>query len=199
MMGAIYLAERALGWLQFQGWAWESRSWLQVLAGTVGGLALFVSVGFQEELFSRGYHLQNMAEGLTLPWGVLLSSAFFGLLHLANPHATWAAVTGILAAGCFLAYAWIRTRHLWLSIGLHVGWNFFEGTVFGFAVSGTGGFNMIQQTVVGPISVTGGPFGPEAGLIILPAMALGAALILFYTRRRIPDRPTSEATTDPAS
>ena len=184
VMGVVYLAEWRLGWLQFQGWAWESLPGAGVLAGLLGSLALFVCVGFQEELFSRGYHLQNLAEGLNLPWAVLLSSAIFGVLHLANPHATWAAAAGILVAGYFLAYGWIRTRRLWLSIGLHIGWNFFEGTIFGFAVSGTRGFNLIRQTVAGPVWITGGLFGPEAGTIVLPAIALGAALIWAYTRRR---------------
>jgi CRISPR/Cas system-associated protein Csm6 len=71
-----------------------------------------------------------------------------------------------------------------LSIGLHIGWNFFEGTVFGFQVSGSTFFRLIIQSVKGPELITGGDFGPEAGLIVLPAMLLGAGLIYAYTHNR---------------
>ena len=60
-------------------------------------------------------------------------------------------------------------------MGLHTGWNFFEGTVFGFPVSGLGDFpRIIDQAVNGPARITGGLFGPEAGLVLLPALLLGA-------------------------
>ena len=57
--------------------------------------------------------------------------------------------------------------------------------MFGFAVSGTNSFRLIRQTVDGPDLWTGGAFGPEAGLIVLPALALGAGLIRVYTRSRV--------------
>lgn len=197
LFGLIYAAEYAAGWLTYEGTALQTGSLLTALGGLGVGLAVFVLVGWQEELLSRGYHLQNLVDGLNLPLGVLISSGVFALLHLANPGANWASTLGILAAGYFLAYGWIRTGRLWLSIGLHIGWNFFEGTVFGFPVSGTGGFNFIHQTVNGPELVTGGVFGPEAGLVVLPAMGLGAIAIWWFTRRRtgISGRPPKTAPT----
>jgi hypothetical protein len=73
---------------------------------------------------------------------------------------------------------------LWLPIGLHLGWNFFEGNIFGFPVSGLDTFRLIRHSINGPTWLTGGPFGPEAGLIILPAMALGIWLMIIFTRGR---------------
>jgi membrane protease YdiL (CAAX protease family) len=185
-MGLIFLFEWLMGWVRVDGWAWQGGAWLSTLVGLLSALILWTSVGIQEEVLSRGYHLQNLADGLNLPWGLFLSSAIFGALHLANPNATWLAALGVLAAGYFLAFGWLRTRQLWLSIGLHIGWNFFEGTVFGFPVSGMGGFNLLRQTVAGPTLVTGGAFGPEAGLVVLPALGFGAVLLWAYTRRRLP-------------
>jgi hypothetical protein len=150
----------------------------------VGTLIVYVAVGYYEELLSRGYHLQNLADGLNLPLGLMLSSAVFSVAHLTNPGAKLLSVIGIFAAGFFLAYGWLRTRQLWIPIGLHIGWNFFQGTVFGFPVSGLGGFHLIRQTVAGPEVVTGGAFGPEAGLAGLAAMGIGAGLIWLYTRQR---------------
>ena len=150
----------------------------------LGTFIVFILVGWNEELISRGYHLQTIASGTNLFWGVLISSSVFGLAHLGNPNATWISAAGILFAGIFLAYGLLRTGQLWLSIGLHIGWNFFEGPIFSFPVSGLSTFQLARITVHGPVLWTGGDFGPEAGLIVLPALVLGAGLIYLYTRER---------------
>ncbi|MGB8981066.1 MAG: type II CAAX endopeptidase family protein, partial [Anaerolineales bacterium] len=131
-MGLIYLVMLGLGWLTFEGFAWEFDPIGAVISGVLTFLFVFVLVGWHEELLSRGYHLQTLASGINLFWGVIISSAVFGLLHLGNPNATWLSTAGIFFAGLYLAYGYIRTKQLWLSIGLHIGWNFFEGVVFGF-------------------------------------------------------------------
>jgi membrane protease YdiL (CAAX protease family) len=184
MMGLIYLALSSMGWLHFDGFAWQQVSLPAVIGNFLLAVLLFVMVAWNEELLSRGYELQTLASGINLFWGVVLSSIVFGLLHLANPNATWLSAVGIFFAGLFLAYAYLRTGQLWLSIGLHFGWNLFEGPVFGFPVSGLGVFHITNITVSGPTLWTGGAFGPEAGLIILPAIAIGAALIHLYSRLR---------------
>ena len=180
MMGFIYLIQWALGWLTFDGFAWETDDLLTVLGGAVGMFIVFTLVGWNEELLSRGYHLQTLASGLNLFWGVLISSAVFGVLHLGNPNATWISAAGIFFAGLFLATGYLTTRQLWLSIGLHIGWNFFEGVVFGFPVSGLDIYRLMHITVDGPELWTGGAFGPEAGLVVLPGLVLGVVLILVY-------------------
>jgi membrane protease YdiL (CAAX protease family) len=177
LMGAIFLVELAFGWLKFDGFA-------TIDAASLGYWAfVFILVGWYEELLSRGYWLQNLEDGLGTQWAVFISSAIFGLAHLSNPNASWIAVLGILGAGYFLAFGYLRTRHLWLPIGLHIGWNFFEGPVFSFPVSGLDTARLLNHTVSGPELITGGAFGPEAGLIVLPALLLGALLIHLYTKR----------------
>lgn len=183
MMGLIYLLEWAFGWLHFSGFAWETQSAAQVAGNLLGAFALFAIVGWQEELISRGYHLQNLAEGLNLPWGLAISSALFALAHLLNPNFSLMALVGLFASGIFLAYGYLRTRRLWLSIGLHIGWNFFEGTIFGFPVSGAAFFTLVRQSVNGPALFTGGAFGPEAGLTLLPSLLLGIILIHKFTEK----------------
>jgi membrane protease YdiL (CAAX protease family) len=188
MMGLIYLGMYLMGWIRFEGFAWQNQPPLTALANFLLMLFIFILVGWNEELLSRGYHLQTLASGLNLAWGVILSSAVFGLLHIFNPNATWVSAVGILLAGLFLAYAYLRTRRLWLSIGLHIGWNLFEGVAFGFPVSGIAVYPLTRITVSGPALWTGGAFGPEAGLVVLPALLLGAALIYSYTRRTATDK-----------
>ena len=180
-MGLIYLLMTALGWVTFEGFAWEFDSLGTVLGNTLLFFLIFVGVAWSEELLSRGYHLQTLANGLNVFWGVVISSAVFGALHLGNPNATWVSAAGIFLAGLFFAYGYLRTRQLWLPIGMHLGWNFFEGVVFGFPVSGLDIYPLARIMVSGPEIWTGGAFGPEAGLIVIPALLAGAGLINFYT------------------
>jgi membrane protease YdiL (CAAX protease family) len=182
VMAAIFEAEWLLGWLTVESFAWEIQPRPEAAVELAIWFLIFAVVGWQEELLSRGYWLQNLADGLNLQWALFISSALFALMHAGNPNASWVAIIGLFAAGYFLAYGYVLTRQLWLSIGLHIGWNFFEGNVFGFQVSGLDTFRLIHQTVHGPELWTGGAFGPEAGLIVLPAMVLGAVLIYGYVR-----------------
>jgi membrane protease YdiL (CAAX protease family) len=183
-MGFIYFVMFSLGWLTFEGFAWQFDPVNTVVTNVLIFFVGFLLVGWNEELLSRGYHLQAIASGLNLFWGVVISSAVFGILHLGNPNATWVSAAGIFFAGLFLAYGYIRTRQLWLPIGLHIGWNFFEGVVFGFPVSGFNFYKLTRIKVTSPELWTGGAFGPEAGLIVLPSLIVGGALIYWFTRNR---------------
>ncbi len=182
MMGFIFVLHLLFGWIQGAAYAWETQPSGAVLGQMGFWLLVFLLVGWKEELWMRGYWLQNLADGINVPWAVFLSSAVFGLLHLGNPNATWVSALGILVAGVFLALPWVWMRRLWLSIGLHLGWNFFEGVVFGFPVSGIDTFRLITPSIRGPVLWTGGAFGPEAGLVLLPAILLGIALVWGYVR-----------------
>jgi len=183
VMGLIFLIEWSLGWLSFDGFAWDTDPLSKVVLSTLFYLGGFILVGWNEELLFRGYRLQNLADGLNLILGVILSSLWFGIAHLVNPNSEskiFVAV-GIFLAGIFLAYGYISTKQLWLPMGMHLGWNLFEGVGFGFPVSGLDVYHLTRITVSGPEVWTGGAFGPEAGLIVIPGMLLGAILIYIYS------------------
>lgn len=185
MMGVIFLVELAFGWLHIEGFAWQAdssaRLWQDIFLVTL----LFILVGWTEELLSRGYHLQNLVEGLNLPVGVILSSLIFAILHQDNPSFSLGAFLGLFFAGLFFCFAYYRIGNLWVPIGLHIGWNIFEGVVFGFQVSGLVNLpKLIRQSVAGPDWVTGGAFGPEAGLILAGGLLVGIGLLHIYQRLR---------------
>ena len=184
-MGFVYAFMLGLGWLTFEGFAWQFDPLNVIVTGVITMLVIFILGGWTEELLSRGYHLQTIANGTNLFWGAVISSALFGLIHLGNPNATLVGAAGIFLAGLFFAYAYLRTKQLWLPIGMHIGWNFFEGVVFGFPVSGLDIYALARITVHGPELWTGGAFGPEAGLILLPALLVGGLLVYLYTKGRL--------------
>ncbi len=183
MMAFIYAVELALGWARFDGYAWQApiADWLPRILDWV---AVFLMVGWYEELLNRGYWLVNLSEGLNRILAALITSIAFALLHANNPSASYASTAGLFVSGFWFAYTAFASRGLWLPVGAHIGWNIFEGVVFGFPVSGLTTATLIRQTPLGPELWTGGPFGPEAGLILLPALALGMLAVWGYTRKR---------------
>jgi membrane protease YdiL (CAAX protease family) len=141
-----------------------------------------------EEMPFRGYLFQNLREA----WGnwpaLIVTSLVFAALHLTNPGAKadlGMTIAGIAAAGALFGLSVMLTGSLWLAFGCHFAWNFFEGPVFGFPVSGEsfGSANILAQTVTGPQWFTGGSFGPEAGASSLIALAAGAGALYALYRR----------------
>src|SRR5829696_972397 len=184
LMGVIYLIELSMGWLHFESFAWQTEEPSMVISQTLRYFLVYLLVAWNEELIYRGYILQSLVSGLNLRWGILLSSVYFGLEHLSNPNSTGMAVAGIFILALLFVYAYLRTGQLWLPIGMHLGWNFFQSSVFGFPVSGFDRLGLFHITVSGPGLWTGGAFGPEAGLVVLPACLLGAVLIHWFTKQR---------------
>lgn len=192
---AIFGVEWALGWVEVVDVFVVRRPEQPFLLAVLTPLTVFVAVGVYEELLARGYWLRNVAEGLggvLGPRGALLtawvvSSALFGLAHAFNPNATLVSTINLVAAGLFLGLGTVLTGSLAISIGLHVTWNFAEGILFGFPVSGQTAFATAQVLAIeqhGPDVWTGGAFGPEAGLLTLVGMALGSAATVAWVRRR---------------
>ena len=195
LMTGIFLVELALGWVTVTGSFRTSSPGIPFVPAILLPLAAFVLVGIYEELFSRGYQLRNMAEGLNYPglgprgavlaaWG--LSSVLFGVLHALNPNADMISVTNITLAGLMLGAGYVLTGDLAMPIGLHIAWNFFQGSVFGFPVSGLNppGATLVVTEQAGPGIWTGGLFGPEGGLLVTVATLTGILLTVLWMRLR---------------
>ena len=133
-----------------------------------------------EEIVFRGVVYRRLEERIGTTIALVVSAAAFGLVHAGNPGANWASTLAIaLESGVLLALAYAATRSLWLPIGLHLGWNFTEGGIFGAAVSGGQFSGLITATLAGPPLITGGAFGPEASLAAL-VVSLSASIALAW-------------------
>lgn len=184
LMSGIFVVEWALGWLVVTDTFQPAPGVASFDEGILRSVMLFVAVGIQEELVSRGWLLRGLGECLglgrlsparALALGLMASSVLFGLGHAGNPNATPVSTFNIVLAGLLLGFGYVVTGRLALPIGLHITWNFFQGSVFGLPVSGqkVEASTFLATRQAGPELWTGGDFGPEAGLIGLIAMAAG--------------------------
>ena len=178
----IFLALLALGFIE------DVRLGIgaaDMVAALLPAFAITVLVGYWEELVFRGYLLQNMIEGLGLTVAVVLSCLLYGAVHAMNDNAGVVSTLIIVLFGYLRIYGYLATRLLWLSMGMHIGWNFFQAPVFGFPASG----HVEAQTLVaheraGPEWLSGGDFGPEASVIIVPVLLLALWLMRAWASRQ---------------
>lgn len=142
-------------------------------------LMVFLLVGVGEEVLFRGI-IFRMIDKRWGTWAALVISALiFGFVHLTNQNATvWSSFAIAIEAGLLLGAAYKWSGSLWLPIGIHWAWNFFQGPVFGFAVSGgEREYSLVQPLIDGPVWMTGGAFGAEASV---PAVVFGLAFALLF-------------------
>ena len=141
--------------------------------------------GLGEELLLRGLALQALRRGFGDVAAVAISSLAFGALHLFNPGATWVAALLVALVGAWFGALMIRTGSVWLPMGVHVAWNFFEGFVFGQPVSGNlpGTSLFVAGVAERPGFWSGGAFGPEAAGWTAFVLVAGLALTLGLPRR----------------
>lgn len=189
VMALMFFALLWAGFIEFQGFTWWTdepvgsanlgAAALPAILATVFELAI---VAWWEELVFRGYLFQNTVSGLGLTGSIVLLSLVFGVLHGMNPNATVLSTALIAVTTPQLVYAYLKTGQLWLPIGIHWGWNFFQASVFGFAASGQTSPTMIAQSPTAPDWLSGGAFGAEGSILILPVTVLSMVAIHYWVR-----------------
>src|SRR5690625_3212677 len=149
-------------------------------------LIIFIFVGFFEEMFFRGYIMRTMESRGNQKWLIYVVSALvFSLVHGTNPNVSILGLINIMFVGLLFAYMFDKTNSLWLPIGYHITWNFFQGNVFGFPVSGITphGIYIIDVSGGSPV-LTGGAFGPEGGLMATIVILFGFVATHLYVRKK---------------
>ena len=134
--------------------------------------------GITEEIVSRGILFRLTEEGLGTWIALAVSALFFGFAHAANPGATWWTSLAIsIEAGVLFGLLYHVTRSLWWCIGLHAGWNFVQGAVFGIPVSGIPVDGLAESTLQGPDWLDGGGFGAEASVLAVLTCCIASLLL----------------------
>ncbi|MFR7490480.1 MAG: CPBP family intramembrane glutamic endopeptidase, partial [Romboutsia timonensis] len=139
---------------------------ISAIASVLVILLGWIIQGATEEIVTRGWLLNVLSTKYNIGVGLLISSTLFGLMHLTNPNVNYIAVINIILVGLFYGLYVIKTNDLWAVCGMHSAWNFDQGNIFGFKVSGldVSVGSLIDLNLVGSDFVTGGIFGPEAGI-----------------------------------
>jgi len=138
-----------------------------VLLGVFKIALLLLFAAANEELLFRGYAFQRLVDSVGAFWAVAITSALFGVAHLFNPSSTPLSTANTALAGILLSLAYLKTRALWLPIGLHWSWNFTMGPVLGLPVSGLNITpTLLRAETAGPVWLAGGAYGPEGGIVM---------------------------------
>jgi len=147
----------------------------------VGGLASAIA----EELAFRGVLFRVTEEGWGTWFALALSALVFGILHTANYAATaWSSMAIAIEAGLLLGLVYHVWRSLPLCMGVHLGWNFMQGTVYGIPVSGAQSQGWLVSTRTGPDWLSGGSFGAEASAVTVGLSLLCSLALVARTLRR---------------
>jgi membrane protease YdiL (CAAX protease family) len=153
-----------------------------IAASMAVSLGVFaVAAAFEESLF-RGYILQTFARSGLIWFGVLLTAVLFASVHQGNPGVNKLAWINTFLAGIWFGIAYLRTRDLWFVTGLHLMWNWAQGSLFGIEVSGLkeiAAAPLLREVEYGPAWLTGGDYGLEGGLACTAALALSMLAIHF--------------------
>ncbi len=144
-------------------------------------------VAVVEEVTMRGFILGRLLNGgVNRFWALLISSLLFSLLHLFNPNFTFLPFLNIILAGFLLGTSYVYTRNLAFPISLHLFWNWIQGPILGYEVSGNILGESLLLTHLPEASIlNGGAFGFEGSIICTVLIMIGTGvLLLFYSNHR---------------
>lgn len=179
LASAVFIAGSSFGWLTFRGHLTGGILNVTFAIVFIYFFAATAVVAFGEELMFRGYILTHVKEGWGVPAAIGVSSVLFSAGHLLNPGFNWLVVVNLILAGILLAFATALTGNIWWAVGFHTAWNFFEGSIFGFPVSGaaSGSISVFITKVKAPVWLMGGAFGPEGGIVVTIVFLAGIGLL----------------------
>ena len=129
-------------------------------------LFLFIIVSLNEEIAIRGYILQNLSQSFNKYIALIISSLVFMLMHIGNPNIGVLPLVNLFLAGIFLGIYKVHKNNLWYPIGAHLVWNYLQGPIYGFEVSGNKINSLFEQKLTGHVLFTGGSFGFEGSIIL---------------------------------
>ncbi len=150
---------------------------------------LFLFISLFEELMMRGYILNNLLESMNKYLALIISSAIFSLFHIFNDNTSLLGMINLFLAGLTLGAAYIYTRNLWFPISMHLFWNFIQGPILGFNVSGLNLDSLLVLDISGRTIITGGDFGFEGSILCTILELISLIGILYYFRKKNTSQP----------
>lgn len=159
---------------------------LEPILFILGLFPFWLLQGGTEEVATRGWLLTRIAARTNLPLAIAISSSLFGFLHLGNSGVTFLSVLNIVLDGVLAGLLLIYTDSIWLVVAQHGTWNYLQGNLLGFQVSGTGADVSIFSFTMGsgPDWLTGGTFGAEGSIITTLVLLLSLVIVYCLGERK---------------
>ncbi len=154
--------------------------YLAIASTLAFSLSVFAAAAAFEEAVFRGYILQTFVRSDLSLFAVVFTSAIFATVHNANPNANFLSWVNTFLAGVWFAVSYLKTRTLWFPFGLHLAWNWAQGSIFGVEVSGLTEIvkaPILRESDAGPAWLTGGDYGIEGGIVCTAALILSIIVI----------------------
>ncbi|MFT3745648.1 MAG: type II CAAX endopeptidase family protein [Pyrinomonadaceae bacterium] len=155
-------------------------SMTQIVNSAAVSFGVFAVAAAFEEAFFHGYLLQTFVRSNLRWFGVLLTSILFGVAHTDNPSANLISTANTILAGVWFGVAYLRTRDLWFVWGLHLMWNWMQGSFFGIEVSGLTDITtnpIFKEIDFGPTWLTGQAYGIEGGILCTVAILISIGIV----------------------
>ena len=165
---------------------------LEPILFILGLFPFWLLQGGTEEVATRGWLLTRIAARANLPLAIAISSSLFGILHMGNAGVTFLSVLNIVLDGVLAGLLLVYTDSIWLVVAQHGTWNYVQGNLLGFQVSGTGADASIFSFTMGsgPDWLTGGAFGAEGSIIT--TLVLLVSLVIVYRLGERKERVVTE-------
>lgn len=155
-----------------------------ISAGLLIQFIIFIFVGINEELFARGYCMTVLKQTKIYWVPIVGSSVIFSLMHSMNQGISLLAYINLFLFGITMGYLFIKTKNIWMGIGYHITWNYFQGNVFGFLVSGNNTDSLYNIKLINQNIINGGNFGPEGGLVVTILLVITIFIIYKFLPSR---------------
>lgn len=149
-------------------------------------IIMWIIQGAAEEVTMRGYTLPVIGKCINVPIAIIVSSAYFSIMHLGNPNVNTISLLNIFLVGVLFAIYSLYSGNIMGACAMHSAWNFAQGNIFGFSVSGLGNFgvNIISSTYSENTIINGGEFGPEGGLAVTIACIIGILIFIYLMYKK---------------
>lgn len=149
----------------------------------LGDLVVMIFVGIGEEMFSRGYCMSILRRS-NIFVVLIVPNLIFALLHIFNNNIGVIPMINLFLIGLLFSLMFLRRGNIWMPVGYHITWNFFQGSIFGMPVSGSDADGLLTSKPVSENIFNGGGFGPEGGLIVTGLIIISIALLLIFAKNK---------------
>jgi uncharacterized protein len=151
----------------------------------LGSLCVLVVAALMEEVMIRGYILSRLMSCMNKFVALCISSFIFAFMHLFNPNISFLPIFNIFLAGLMLGAAFLYTRNLCFPITLHVFWNWLQGPLLGYEVSGAKLFpSTLTLHLPEKNIINGGDFGFEGSIICTVLLIITTGAIIYWFEKR---------------